>query len=110
MQVAVRMGLFVANSSKNFLSLGAFPCSLSRSMHRQENTNSDFKSRVFYGGVVGAILGMIIGTMPTVDPRVALISMAVSAVMISGLAAFSDSFWESLRSAWELLRISFWRW
>jgi hypothetical protein len=53
---------------------------------------------------------MIIGTMPMNDPRIGVISMAFSALLISALAAVSDSFWESLRAAWELVRISFWRW
>ena len=80
-------------------------------MHREKDTpSSELKSRIFYGGVVGAILGMIIGTMPTNDPRVAIISMGVSALLIASLAALSNSFWESLRAAWELVRISFWRW
>jgi hypothetical protein len=79
-------------------------------MHREKDTPSEFKSRIFYGAVVGAILGMIIGTMPANDPRVAIISMGVSALLISSLAALSNSFWESLRAAWELVRISFWRW
>ena len=79
-------------------------------MHPEKDTPSELKSRIFYGGVVGAILGMIIGTMPANDPRVAVISMGVSALLIASLAAISNSFWESLRAAWELVRISFWRW
>jgi hypothetical protein len=79
-------------------------------MHRQQDSNSDLGTRLFYGGVVGAFVGMIIGTMPMNDPRIGVISMAFSALLISALAAVSDSFWESLRAAWELVRISFWRW
>lgn len=75
-----------------------------------EKNSSDYKSRLAYGALVGAILGMIIGTMPGNDPLVALLSMGVSAAVIASLAAVSDSFWESLRAAWELMRISFWRW
>ena len=71
---------------------------------------SDYKSRLMYGAIVGAILGMIIGTMPSNDPRVALLSMGLSAAIIAALAVVSNSFWESLRAAWELMRISFWRW
>ena len=79
-------------------------------MHPQQDTNSDLKTRLFYGGVVGAVVGMIIGTMPANDPRVAIIAMAFSALLVSALAAVSDSFWESLRAAWELVRMAFWRW
>ena len=79
-------------------------------MHRQQESHSDLRTRLFYGGVVGAFVGMIIGTMPMNDPRIGVISMAFSALLISALAAVSDSFWESLRAAWELVRISFWRW
>jgi hypothetical protein len=79
-------------------------------MHRQQDSNSDLGTRLSYGGVVGAFVGMIIGTMPMNDPRIGVISMAFSALLISALAAVSDSFWESLRAAWELVRISFWRW
>jgi hypothetical protein len=79
-------------------------------MHGSANEKSDFKTRLFYGAVVGAIFGMIIGTMPTNDPMVGLLSMALSAAVVSGLAALSENFWESLRAAWELVRISFWRW
>ena len=75
-----------------------------------EKNPSDYKSRLTYGALVGAILGMIIGTMPSNDPRVALLSMGVSAAVIAALAVASNSFWESLRAAWELMRISFWRW
>ena len=79
-------------------------------MPREKNNESDLKSRLLYGAVVGAVVGVIIGTMPTNDPRIAIISMAFSAALISLLAAVCDSFWESLRAAWELVRISFWRW
>ncbi len=79
-------------------------------MHRPQESTSDLKTRLFYGAVVGAIVGMIIGTMPANDPRIAIISMGASALIISALAAVCDSFWESLRAAWELVRISFWRW
>ena len=75
-----------------------------------EKNPSDYKSRLTYGAIIGAILGMIIGTMPGNDPRVALLSMGVSAAVIAALAVVSNSFWESLRAAWELMRISFWRW
>ena len=83
---------------------------LRSTMHRSANEKSNIKTRLFYGAVVGAILGMIIGTMPANDPLVGLLGMGLSAVLISGLAAFSESFWESMRAAWELVRISFWRW
>jgi hypothetical protein len=79
-------------------------------MHRSTNEKSDFKTRLFYGAVVGAVLGMIIGTLPTNDPVAGLLGMGLSAVVIAALAAFSESFWESLRAAWELVRVSFWRW
>jgi len=79
-------------------------------MHREKNNDSDLKSRLLYGAVIGAVVGMIIGTMPTNDPRVALISMGLCAAVVSMLAVLCDSFWESLRAAWELVRISFWRW
>ena len=79
-------------------------------MHGSANEKSDIKDRLFYGAVVGAILGMIIGTMPTNDPVVGLLSMFLGAGVISVLAAVSESFWESMRAAWELVRISFWRW
>ena len=78
-------------------------------MHSKDKT-SDLKSRLLYGAVIGAVIGMIIGTMPTNDPRLALVSMGVSAALISVLCALSDSFWESLRAVWELLRTAFWRW
>ena len=79
-------------------------------MNPEANNKSDFKDRLFYGAVVGAIIGMIIGTMPNNDPVVGLFSMLLTAVVISGLAALSESFWESLRAVWELVRMSFWRW
>lgn len=79
-------------------------------MHREKDSNSDFKTRLFYGAVVGAFVGMFIGTMPGNEPLVGLISMGVAAVVVGLLAAASDHFWESLRAVWELLRISFWRW
>lgn len=79
-------------------------------MHRQQHSESDFKTRLFYGAVVGAVIGMIIGTMPANEPIVAVFSMGLSAALISGLAALSDNFWESLRSAWEFVRFAFWRW
>jgi hypothetical protein len=81
-----------------------------RNRMNPEKNSSDYKSRLTYGAIVGAILGMIIGTMPSNDPRVALLSMGVSAAVIGVLAVASNSFWESLRAAWELMRISFWRW
>ena len=77
-------------------------------MHSDKNP--DYKSRLMYGAIVGAILGMIIGTMPSNDPRIALLSMGVSATVIAALAFLSDSFWESMRAAWELMRMAFWRW
>ena len=77
-------------------------------MHSDKNP--DYRSRLMYGAIVGAILGMIIGTMPSNDPRIALLSMGVSAAVMGGLAVVSTSFWESMRAAWELMRISFWRW
>ena len=79
-------------------------------MHREQNPESDLKNRLLYGAVVGAVIGMIIGTLPTNDPRIAIISMGFSAALISLLSALCNSFWESLRAAWELVRISFWRW
>jgi hypothetical protein len=78
-------------------------------MQREKNP-SDLKSRLGYGALIGAIVGMIIGTMPQNDPRAALLCMAVSASVIATLTVVSNSFWESLRAAWELMRISFWRW
>jgi hypothetical protein len=83
---------------------------LGSTMHRSANPKSDLKNRLLYGAVVGAILGMIIGTLPTSDPIAGLLGMGLSAVVIAALAALSESFWESLRAAWELVRISFWRW
>lgn len=83
---------------------------LKTAMQREENPDSGLKARLLYGAVVGAVLGMIIGTLPTNDPRLAIISMGLSAALISLLAVVCDSFWESLRAAWELVRISFWRW
>ena len=82
----------------------------SLAMHHEKSETSDLKNRLTYGGIVGAILGMIIGTMPGNEPLVGLLSMGLGAVVIASLAAFSKGFWESLCSAWELLRMSFWRW
>ena len=79
-------------------------------MCSDENNQSDLKSRLFYGAVIGAVIGMIIGTMPGNGPLIGVISMAFGAAVISFLAVFSKSFWESLCAAWELVRISFWRW
>ena len=78
-------------------------------MHSKDKT-SDLKCRLLYGAVIGAAIGMIIGTMPSNDPRLALVSMGVSAALIAVLCALSNSFWESLRAVWELLRTAFWRW
>ena len=80
-------------------------------MHANNNDDPNAaKNRLLYGAVVGAILGMIIGTMPGNDPALGLIGMAAGAVLIAGLSFFSKSFWESLRAAWELVRVAFWRW
>jgi len=70
----------------------------------------DLKGRLLYGAIVGAAIGMIIGTMPGNDSWVALLSMGFSAAVIAALAVVSDSFWESLRAAWEFVRMAFWRW
>ena len=78
-------------------------------MQREKNP-FDVKSRAFYGAIIGAILGMIIGTMSQNDPRAVLLTMGCCAALIAALAVVSNSFWESLRAAWELLRIAFWRW
>jgi len=80
-----------------------------RPSENDENA-SGFTTRLLYGSVVGAILGMIIGSLPANDAAVALIGMGAGAVLIGGLCVFSNSFWESLRAAWELLRVAFWRW
>jgi hypothetical protein len=80
---------------------------------RPDSTDSDsfgLKHRFLYGSVVGAILGMIIGTLPGNDPILGLLGLASGAFIIGSLAAVSSGFWESLRAAWELLRVSFWRW
>jgi uncharacterized membrane protein YgaE (UPF0421/DUF939 family) len=79
-------------------------------MQRKEKPSSELKNRLLYGALVGAILGLIIGTMPDREPAFGLVSMGVSSLIIAMLAAVSDSFWESLRAAWELVRIAFWRW
>ena len=79
-------------------------------MHRTDQETSNFKTRFFYGSAIGAFLGMIIGTMPGNDSWLALIAMATCAAVIGILAVVSKNFWESLRAAWELLRVSFWRW
>ena len=95
---------------ENFLRNHTKMCSLSGSMQRDTDTHSTLKSRLLYGAVVGAFLGMFIGTMPGNEPLVGLISMGLGAAVIASLAAASNHFWESLRAAWELVRISFWRW
>lgn len=79
-------------------------------MQRENPHTPEWKSRLFYGSVVGAILGMIIGTMPANEPVVGILSMGLGSVVIGGLALLSNNFWESLCSAWELVRVSFWRW
>jgi uncharacterized membrane protein YgaE (UPF0421/DUF939 family) len=79
-------------------------------MRHDETNSSELKTRLFYGAVIGAILGMIIGTMPGHEPVVGIISMGLGAAVIGLLAACSENFWESLRAAWEFVRISFWRW
>jgi hypothetical protein len=81
-------------------------------MQRQQDDKrnpSDLKDRLFYGMVVGACFGMVIGALAQ-DPRVEVLSMLLSAGVVASLAALSDNFWESLRSAWALVRFSFWRW
>ena len=81
-------------------------------MQRERNNKrneSDLKDRLFYGTVVGACFGMIIGSLPN-NPMVEVLSMVLSAAVVAGLAAVSDNFWESLRSVWALVRVSFWRW
>lgn len=79
-------------------------------MHNEENPRAEFKTRLWCGGLLGAFLGLVVGTFPTMDPLAGLLCMAVSAVVISMLSVLSNSFWESLRAAWELVRIAFWRW
>jgi len=79
-------------------------------MRNEENPPSELKTRLFCGALVGAFLGMVVGTLPTMEPLAGLLSMGVCAVVISMLSALSNSFWESLRAAWELVRIAFWRW
>lgn len=110
MQHALGFAAFIADLAKrifqNTAKYALYP--LQFIMH--EPKPSELKNRLLYGAIIGAIVGMIIGTMPTNDPRVALLSMGFSAVVISALAGISDSFWDSLRAAWELVRISFWRW
>ena len=93
-----------------FLRDGGILCSLSRLMRRENDSQNNFRSRLLYGAIVGAILGMVIGTMPGNEPLVGLLSVGVGALIIAVLAAASNHFWESLRAAWELVRISFWRW
>lgn len=78
-------------------------------MQRKDNP-SDLKNRLLYGAVIGSVLGTIIGTAPGTQPVAGILSIVVSAAILSALAALSDSFWESLRAAWELVRIAFWRW
>src|ERR1041385_728848 len=89
---------------KLWFSRAAFTCM------RSEKTPSDLRTRAFYGAVVGAVVGMLVGTMTGNDPALGMISMAIGAALISGLAALSKDFWESLRAAWELVRTAFWRW
>ena len=79
-------------------------------MRPEQENPRDFKNRLFYGAIVGAFLGMIIGTMPSNEPALALASMATGSVLIAALAVVSENFWESLRAAWELVRMAFWRW
>ena len=79
-------------------------------MQSENPVTSELKNRAIYGGIVGAILGMIIGTMPGNEPLVGILSMGLGAVVIGGLAIVSKNFWESLCAAWELVRVSFWRW
>lgn len=77
---------------------------------RSDNSNSSVKHRLLYGAVVGAIFGMFIGTMPGNDPILGTLGLLAGAATVGSLCAVSQNFWESLQSAWELLRISFWRW
>jgi hypothetical protein len=77
--------------------------------HRSDDSSS-LKTRLTYGAVVGAFLGMIIGTMPGNHPALGVIGMGLGAFLISGLSVVSNSFWESLLAAWELVRVAFWRW
>lgn len=79
-------------------------------MQDESPAKSEWKNRAIYGGVLGAILGMVIGTMPGYEPLVGILSMGLGAVVIGGLAVLSKNFWESLCAAWELVRVSFWRW
>jgi hypothetical protein len=79
-------------------------------MHRDDKNSTALKDRLLYGALVGAVIGLIIGSMPSNEPLVTVLSMGLSATVIGAFAALSDNFWESLRAAWELVRISFWRW
>jgi hypothetical protein len=79
-------------------------------MDRTPQEISNLGTRFFYGSMVGAMLGMLIGSMPGNDGVLALIAMATCAAVVGILAVVSLNFWESLRAAWELLRVSFWRW
>jgi hypothetical protein len=109
MQVAARIIAFIADFAKIF-----FPNRLNYALYptrmQREDNPSDLKNRLLYGAVIGSVLGMIIGTTPGTQPLVGVLSIVVSAAILSALAALSDSFWESLRAAWELVRIAFWRW
>lgn len=77
---------------------------------RSKSKMSELKNRFLYGGLAGALLGMLAGTLPGSDPVLAIYGLLAGGALIGGLALLSESFWESLRAAWELLRVSFWRW
>lgn len=79
-------------------------------MRPANSEKSNFRDRLLYGALIGALLGLTIGTMPGNDASLGLWGMLAGAGLIALLSVACNSFWESLRAAWELVRVSFWRW
>jgi hypothetical protein len=79
-------------------------------MRPENSEKSAVKDRLLYGGLVGGLLGLTIGTMPGNSAELGLYGLLAGSALIGGLAVASTNFWDSMRAAWELVRVSFWRW
>ena len=79
-------------------------------MRPDKKKTSELKTRWLCGALGGALVGLAAGTFPGNPEILGPIGCATGAVLVGTVAAVSHSFWESLRAAWELVRIALGRW